>query len=93
MSQQLLSPGGGCRRPSLARAFRYAGPAVSVAGSTSTRCFIFSDQTREEEEEEEGWVVEAAVLPCSLATQCERPEQGDIATQATAMSPAFCADR
>lgn len=42
MSQQLWSPAGACRRPSFARAFRYAGPAVAVAASTSTRCFIFS---------------------------------------------------
>lgn len=49
MSQQLWSPGGGCMRPSLARTFRYAGPAVAVAGSTSTRCSIFfsDDETRE----------------------------------------------
>jgi len=44
MSQQLWSPGGACRRPSFARALRYAGPVVAVAGSTSTRCFIFSDE-------------------------------------------------
>ena len=48
MSQQLWSPGGACRRPSFARAFRYAGPVVAVAGSTSTRCFIFSDEIRRE---------------------------------------------
>ena len=50
MSQQLWSPGGACRRPSFARAFRYAGPVVAVAGSTSTRCFIFSKTEGSERE-------------------------------------------
>jgi hypothetical protein len=63
----------------LASTFRYAGPAVSVAASTSTKCFIFSVDERNREGEEAADALLVASYFCVRFEPAYRIEaRGDV---------------